>query len=155
MLLCGAHVGEGSAIMPSWGLFAASPATCASASTARRNALPVCTRIPRPPASNLKVKEEFFAKWEDKAAVASAHSMDKSFGPRLKYWMEYCEQHPEELSKVAAVQKKVGAQLVTLAGRAWGRLWRACPGMQAGPGEGGRGFHWTGPLGRAALLRGS
>lgn len=54
-----------------------------------------------------KVKEEFFAKWEDKAQGAIAHSLDKSFGPRLKYWMEYCEAHPEELSKVAAVQKKV------------------------------------------------
>lgn len=30
-----------------------------------------------------------------------------SGSPRLKYWMEYCEQHPEELSKVASVQKKV------------------------------------------------
>lgn len=30
-----------------------------------------------------------------------------SFGPRLKHWMEYCEQHPEELTKVASVQKKV------------------------------------------------
>lgn len=30
-----------------------------------------------------------------------------SYSPRLKYWMEYCEQHPEELSKVASVQKKV------------------------------------------------
>ena len=56
-----------------------------------------------------KVKEEFFAKWQDKAAGAIAHSLDKSFGPRLKYWMEYCEAHPEELSKVAAVQKKVRA----------------------------------------------
>lgn len=54
-----------------------------------------------------KVKEEFFAKWQDKAQTAIAHSMDKNFGPRLKYWMEYCETHPEELSKVAAVQKKV------------------------------------------------
>jgi hypothetical protein len=26
---------------------------------------------------------------------------------RLRYWMEYCETHPDELSKVAAVQKKV------------------------------------------------
>jgi hypothetical protein len=27
-----------------------------------------------------KVKEEFFAKWEDKAQTAIAHSMDKTFG---------------------------------------------------------------------------
>uniref|UniRef100_A0A1D2A6W9 Vesicle-associated membrane protein 726 n=1 Tax=Auxenochlorella protothecoides TaxID=3075 RepID=A0A1D2A6W9_AUXPR len=54
-----------------------------------------------------KVKEEWFQKWADKGAAAFAHSLDKSFGPRLKYWMDYCEQHPEELSKVASVQKKV------------------------------------------------
>mgnify|MGYP002380979549 CR=1 FL=1 len=27
-----------------------------------------------------KVKEEFFAKWQDKAQTAIAHSMDKNFG---------------------------------------------------------------------------
>ena len=27
--------------------------------------------------------------------------------PRLKYHMDYCMEHPEELTKVAAVQKKV------------------------------------------------
>lgn len=54
-----------------------------------------------------KVKEEWFEKWADRGATAIAHSMDKSFGPRLKHWQEYCEAHPEEISKVAAVQKKV------------------------------------------------
>lgn len=54
-----------------------------------------------------KVREEWQQKWVEKGPAATAHSLDKSFGPRLKYWMEYCEQHPEELSKVASVQKKV------------------------------------------------
>ena len=27
--------------------------------------------------------------------------------PRLKYWMDYCQEHPEEISKIASVQKKV------------------------------------------------
>jgi len=55
-----------------------------------------------------RVREEWQQKWAEKGPSAVAHSLDKSFGPRLKHWMEYCEQHPEELSKVASVQKKVG-----------------------------------------------
>lgn len=54
-----------------------------------------------------RVRDEWFAKWADKGASASAHSLDKTFGGRLKYWMEYCESHPDEVSKVVAVQKKV------------------------------------------------
>lgn len=54
-----------------------------------------------------KAKEEWFEKWVEKGPNATAHSLDKSFGPRLKYWMEWCEEHPEEVNKVAAVQKKV------------------------------------------------
>ena len=54
-----------------------------------------------------KVKEEWQQKWAEKGPTAAAHSLDMSFGPRLKHWMEYCEQHPEELSKVASVQRKV------------------------------------------------
>ena len=27
--------------------------------------------------------------------------------PRLKYWMDYCQEHPGEISKVASVQQKV------------------------------------------------
>eukprot|EP00890_Picochlorum_soloecismus_P001994 jgi/Picsp_1/2796/NSC_01022-R1_r-snare vamp72-family len=54
-----------------------------------------------------KVRDEWFAKWADKGASASAHSLDKSFGARLRYWMEYCETHPDDISKAAAVQKKV------------------------------------------------
>lgn len=27
--------------------------------------------------------------------------------PRLKYWMDYVQEHPEEINKIASVQKKV------------------------------------------------
>ncbi|KAK9839271.1 hypothetical protein WJX81_005050 [Elliptochloris bilobata] len=54
-----------------------------------------------------KVKVEFLEKFADTARGAGAHSMDRSAGPRLRYWMDYCSQHPEELSKVASVQRKV------------------------------------------------
>lgn len=54
-----------------------------------------------------RVRDEFTGKYADKAQTAAAHSLDKSFGPKLKQHMEYCANHPEELSKVAAVQKKV------------------------------------------------
>ena len=29
--------------------------------------------------------------------------------PRLKYWMDYCQDHPDEMNKVASVQRKVSA----------------------------------------------
>lgn len=54
-----------------------------------------------------RIKDEFQAKYSEKGRTAAAHSLDKSFGPRLKYHMEYCVQHPEELSKVLSVQQKV------------------------------------------------
>ncbi|KAK9830315.1 hypothetical protein WJX72_010959 [[Myrmecia] bisecta] len=54
-----------------------------------------------------RVKEEWQAKFADKGRQAPAHSLDKTFGPRLKAHMDYCMEHPEELTKVAAVQKKV------------------------------------------------
>jgi len=33
--------------------------------------------------------------------------------PRLKYWMDYVQEHPEEISKIASVQKKVRSQVST------------------------------------------
>lgn len=59
-----------------------------------------------------RVRDEWQQKWTEKGPAATAHSLDKSFGPRLKHWMEWCEQHPEELSKVASVQKKVRQEAV-------------------------------------------
>lgn len=54
-----------------------------------------------------KIREEFQQKFADKGRTSPAHSLDKQFGPRLKMHMDYCMEHPEELTKVAAVQKKV------------------------------------------------
>ncbi|CAD7700981.1 unnamed protein product [Ostreobium quekettii] len=54
-----------------------------------------------------RVAEEFRSKFGAKARGAAAGSLEKQFGPRLKHHMEYCEAHPEEISKVAAVQRKV------------------------------------------------
>lgn len=54
-----------------------------------------------------KVREEWFSKWVERGATAPAHSLDRSFGPRLHHWMDYCESHPEELNKVASVQRQV------------------------------------------------
>jgi len=54
-----------------------------------------------------RVQAEWKEKFADKARTATAHSLDKTFGPRLKFHMEYCAAHPDELTKVAAVQKKV------------------------------------------------
>eukprot|EP00884_Botryococcus_braunii_P011174 jgi/Botrbrau1/20057/Bobra.200_1s0062.2 len=53
------------------------------------------------------VKNEFNQKFAEKSRTAQAGSLEKAFGPRLKYHMDYCASHPEELSKVAGLQKKV------------------------------------------------
>eukprot|EP00201_Polytomella_parva_P016893 CAMPEP_0175051354 /NCGR_PEP_ID=MMETSP0052_2-20121109/7749_1 /TAXON_ID=51329 ORGANISM="Polytomella parva, Strain SAG 63-3" /NCGR_SAMPLE_ID=MMETSP0052_2 /ASSEMBLY_ACC=CAM_ASM_000194 /LENGTH=186 /DNA_ID=CAMNT_0016315621 /DNA_START=138 /DNA_END=698 /DNA_ORIENTATION=- len=54
-----------------------------------------------------RVRDEFVERYKEKGLRASAHSLDRSFGPRLKSHMEYCVAHPEEITKVAAIQKKV------------------------------------------------
>eukprot|EP00798_Chlamydomonas_sp_ICE-L_P031644 gene31644-6840_t len=54
-----------------------------------------------------EVREEFEKNFSDKAATSTAHGLDRAFGPRLKAHMEYCIGHPDEICKVAAVQKKV------------------------------------------------
>lgn len=54
-----------------------------------------------------RVRDEFEEKFAEKGRTAAAHSMDRTFGPRLKNHMEYCMAHPEEISKIAAVQKKM------------------------------------------------
>lgn len=94
----------------------------------------VCVCLARP---RLQVKEEWAEKWAEKGPGATAHSLDKGFGPRLKYWMEWCEQHPEELNKVSAVQKKVGqggewAELAALQGGV-GTHGGAAAGAQGAP----------------------
>lgn len=54
-----------------------------------------------------RVRDEFEEKFADMGRISPAHSLDRTFGVRLKSHMEYCMKHPEEISKLAAVQKKV------------------------------------------------
>ncbi|RYR14080.1 hypothetical protein Ahy_B04g070733 isoform F [Arachis hypogaea] len=57
-----------------------------------------------------RVKDDFVSKYgaSDKAgANAAANSLNKEFGPKLKEHMQYCIDHPEEISKLAKVQNQV------------------------------------------------
>ncbi|KAK8565219.1 hypothetical protein V6N12_058789 [Hibiscus sabdariffa] len=42
-----------------------------------------------------------------KAATAPANSLSKEFGPKLKEHMQHCNDHPEEISKIAKVKAQV------------------------------------------------
>ncbi|KXZ50451.1 VAM2/VAMP72 protein [Gonium pectorale] len=53
-----------------------------------------------------RVRDEFEERYADKARLSAALSLDRTFSPRLKNHMEYCMAHPEEISRIAAVQKK-------------------------------------------------
>jgi vesicle-associated membrane protein 72 len=55
----------------------------------------------------LNIKDEFLAKFASRARGCAENGLDKTFGPRMKYHMDYCQEHPEELSKVAGLQKSV------------------------------------------------
>ncbi|KAL5067023.1 hypothetical protein RYX36_017910 [Vicia faba] len=55
-----------------------------------------------------RVKEEFSKKYGGgKAATASANSLNKEYGPKLKQQMQYCIDHPEEINKLAKVKAQV------------------------------------------------
>lgn len=55
-----------------------------------------------------RIKEEFNNRYGGgKAATAITHSLNREFGPKLKEHMQYCMDHPEELSKLAKVQAQV------------------------------------------------
>ncbi|KAJ8633030.1 hypothetical protein MRB53_026366 [Persea americana] len=55
-----------------------------------------------------RVKDDFNKRYEGgKAATAVANSLNKSFGPKLKEHMQYCADHPEEISKLAKVKAQV------------------------------------------------
>ncbi|XP_058728409.1 putative vesicle-associated membrane protein 726 [Vicia villosa] len=55
-----------------------------------------------------RVKEEFSKKYGGgKATTASAHSLNKEYGPKLKQQMQYCIDHPEEINKLAKVKAQV------------------------------------------------
>ncbi|KAG4921778.1 hypothetical protein JHK84_050627 [Glycine max] len=55
-----------------------------------------------------RIKEDFTKKYAGgKAATAAAHSLNREFGPKLKEEMQYCVDHPEEISKLAKVKAQV------------------------------------------------
>ncbi|KAK4366179.1 hypothetical protein RND71_014059 [Anisodus tanguticus] len=55
-----------------------------------------------------RTKEEFTKKYGGgKAATAVANSLNREFGPKLKEQMQYCVDHPEEISKLAKVKAQV------------------------------------------------
>ncbi|KAG4983060.1 hypothetical protein JHK87_027809 [Glycine soja] len=55
-----------------------------------------------------RTKDEFTQKYGGgKAATASANSLNREFGPKLKQQMQYCVDHPEEINKLAKVKAQV------------------------------------------------
>ncbi|KAI8537926.1 hypothetical protein RHMOL_Rhmol09G0062100 [Rhododendron molle] len=55
-----------------------------------------------------RVKDDFNKRYAGgKAATAVAKSLNKEFGPKLKEQMQYCVDHPEEISKLAKVKAQV------------------------------------------------
>ncbi|GLT24978.1 hypothetical protein SLA2020_001370 [Shorea laevis] len=55
-----------------------------------------------------RVKEDFTKRYSGgKASTAAANSLNKEFGPKLKEQMQYCVDHPEEVSKLAKVKAQV------------------------------------------------
>ncbi|KAL8494291.1 hypothetical protein ACS0TY_025187 [Phlomoides rotata] len=55
-----------------------------------------------------RIKDDFTKKYSGgKAATAVASSLNKEFGPKLKEQMQYCVDHPEEISKIAKVKAQV------------------------------------------------
>ncbi|KAJ9565101.1 hypothetical protein OSB04_001067 [Centaurea solstitialis] len=55
-----------------------------------------------------RIKDEFTKKYGGgKAATAVANSLNKEFGSKLKEQMQYCVDHPEEISKLSKVKAQV------------------------------------------------
>ncbi|KAF3674586.1 Vesicle-associated membrane protein [Capsicum annuum] len=55
-----------------------------------------------------RVKDDFVSKYGGgKAATAPPNSLNKEYGPKLKEHMQYCAEHPEEISKLAKVKAQV------------------------------------------------
>uniref|UniRef100_A0A9I9DZK5 Vesicle-associated membrane protein 726 n=2 Tax=Cucumis melo TaxID=3656 RepID=A0A9I9DZK5_CUCME len=55
-----------------------------------------------------RVNEDFVKRYGGgKAMTATANSLNKEFGSKLKEHMKYCVEHPEEISKLAKVKAQV------------------------------------------------
>jgi len=54
------------------------------------------------------IKEDFNKRYAGgKAATATANSLTRDFGPRLRDQMQYCTDHPEEVSKLSKVKAQM------------------------------------------------
>ncbi|KAL5206776.1 hypothetical protein ABZP36_034985 [Zizania latifolia] len=54
------------------------------------------------------IKEDFNKRYAGgKAATAAANSLTRDFGPRLREQMQYCMNHPEEVSRLSKVKAQV------------------------------------------------
>ncbi|KAI3411669.1 uncharacterized protein J3R85_017710 [Psidium guajava] len=55
-----------------------------------------------------RIKEDFTHRYDaGKSATAAANSLNREFGPKLKEHMQYCADHPEEISKLSKVKAQV------------------------------------------------
>lgn len=55
-----------------------------------------------------RIRDDFVARYGgEKAATAPANSLNKDFSSKLKEHMQYCVDHPEEISKLAKVKDQV------------------------------------------------
>ncbi|XP_019169813.1 PREDICTED: vesicle-associated membrane protein 721-like [Ipomoea nil] len=55
-----------------------------------------------------RIKDDFVSKYGGgKAAAAAANSLNREFGPKLRDHMQYCVDHPEEVSKLSKVKAQV------------------------------------------------
>ncbi|GAQ89377.1 vesicle-associated membrane protein [Klebsormidium nitens] len=55
-----------------------------------------------------RVRDDFKRRYGGgKADTAIAHALDKDFGPKLRDHMNYCVEHPDEVSKVSKVKAQV------------------------------------------------
>ena len=54
-----------------------------------------------------RIKGEFARDHASEAQDAIAHSLNKSFAPRLKEHLEFCSANPDSVSKVSQVQQQV------------------------------------------------
>uniref|UniRef100_A0A0C9S681 TSA: Wollemia nobilis Ref_Wollemi_Transcript_15413_1372 transcribed RNA sequence n=1 Tax=Wollemia nobilis TaxID=56998 RepID=A0A0C9S681_9CONI len=55
-----------------------------------------------------RIRDDFKKRYSGgRAEIAMANSLNKEFGPKLKEHMDYCAEHPEEISKVAKVKAQV------------------------------------------------
>lgn len=55
-----------------------------------------------------RVKDDFVSRYGGgKAATAPANSLNKEFGSKMKEHMQYCTDHPEEISNLAKVKAQV------------------------------------------------